>query len=82
MGSESPAADATAVADPQGQVPSPFAYSFSEQPWLETEGGMYKIADSTVFNVTTLSVAEIKVVPGGMREMHVRVECFPYSSLN
>ncbi|KAJ3533785.1 hypothetical protein NM688_g7236 [Phlebia brevispora] len=69
--SESPSPDAQPVSDPQGQVPMPFAYSFSEQPLIETSGGSYKIADSTIFNVSTqVAVAEIFVVPGGMRELH------------
>ena len=34
-------------------------------------GGTAKIADSTVFNVSTqIAVAEVTVEPGAMREMH------------
>ena len=70
---EPPSPDAEAPSDPNGQVPMPFAYSFSQQPAIQTSGGSYKIADSTVFNVSKeVAVAEITVVPGGMRELHVR----------
>ncbi|KAJ3533783.1 hypothetical protein NM688_g7235 [Phlebia brevispora] len=69
--SESPSPDAKAPEDPYGQIPMPFAYSFSQQPVIPASGGTYKIADSTVFNVSTqVAVAEITVVPGGMRELH------------
>ena len=34
-------------------------------------GGTAKIADSTVFNVSTqIAVAEVTVYPGAMRELH------------
>lgn len=69
---EPPSPNAEAPSDPNGQIPMPFAYSFSQQPAIQTSGGSYKIADSTVFNVSKeVAVAEITVVPGGMRELHV-----------
>jgi hypothetical protein len=38
------------------------------------DGGTIKIVDSTVFNISTaVAVADVTVVPGGLRELHVRV---------
>ena len=40
-------------------------------PVTQYTGGTAKIADSTVFNVSTqIAVAEITVEPGAMRELH------------
>ena len=38
---------------------------------MQYSGGTAKIADSTVFGVSTqVAVAEVEVYPGGMRELH------------
>ncbi|CCM04232.1 uncharacterized protein FIBRA_06399 [Fibroporia radiculosa] len=67
----SPSPDAVAPEDPQGQVPSPYTYKFSEVTPTQLAGGSVKIADSTVFPVSTsISVADVTVEPGGMRELH------------
>ncbi|OBZ72425.1 Oxalate decarboxylase OxdC [Grifola frondosa] len=56
---------------PQGTIPEPFSYNFSAVTPTQYSGGTAKIADSTVFNVSTqIAVAEITVNPGAMRELH------------
>ncbi|THH33237.1 hypothetical protein EUX98_g1002 [Antrodiella citrinella] len=66
-----PPSDAQAPADPQGQVPSPFAFSFSSVNATQYSGGTAKIVDSSTFAAsTTIAAAEITVEPGAMREMH------------
>ncbi|KAJ3883908.1 oxalate decarboxylase [Lentinula edodes] len=66
-----PADDAADVPDPQGRVPQPFFFPFSQMAPTKLEGGSVKIADSTVFDVATkIAVAEVEVEVGGMREMH------------
>ncbi|KAK7690961.1 hypothetical protein QCA50_006064 [Cerrena zonata] len=63
--------DAVAPEDPQGQVPSPFSFSFSKITPTQHSGGTAKIVDSTMFNIsTTIAAAEVTVEPGAMREMH------------
>jgi len=66
-----PADDAQAPPSPQGQIPSPFTFSFSQVKPTQYSGGTAKIADSSSFQVsTTISVAEVTVEPGAMRELH------------
>ncbi|EPS99769.1 hypothetical protein FOMPIDRAFT_1123842 [Fomitopsis schrenkii] len=68
---EPPSPDAVAPEDPQGQIPNPFIYKFSEVNATKLAGGAIKIADSRNFTAaTTTSVAEVWVEPGGMRELH------------
>lgn len=68
---ETPSSDAKAVQNPQGQVPSPFSYEFSKVNPTPLEGGSVKIADTSVFPISEkISVAEVTVVPGAMRELH------------
>ena len=56
---------------PAGSVPQPFSYPFSKMAPTQYSGGTAKIADSTVFGVSTqVAVAEVEVYPGGMRELH------------
>lgn len=70
---EAPSSNATAPTSPQGQVPSPYTYKFSAVKPQALSGGSVKIADSTIFNVSTaIAVAEVTVEPGAMRELHVR----------
>ena len=65
---EPPSPDAMAVQNPQGQVPSPYTYSLSQVNTTPLAGGSVKIADSTVFPVSTgIAVAEVTVQPGAMR---------------
>lgn len=68
---EAPSSDAKAVSNPQGQVPSPYTFALSQVKPTELDGGSVRIADTRVFNVsTTISVAEVTVQPGAMRELH------------
>ncbi|THG93743.1 hypothetical protein EW026_g7578 [Hermanssonia centrifuga] len=66
-----PDPDAQAVADPAGQVPSPFTFAFSQVPVTPLAGGSVKIADSRTFNISTqVAVSQVSVDPGAMRELH------------
>ncbi|RPD82689.1 oxalate decarboxylase [Lentinus tigrinus ALCF2SS1-7] len=59
------------VTSPRGQVPSPFIYKLSEINATQLDGGSVKVVDSTIFPVsTTISVAEVTVEPGAVRELH------------
>jgi len=59
------------VSSPQGQVPLPFTFAASKAPAMNTTGGSLKVVDSRTFNISqTISMAEVTVVPGGMRELH------------
>ncbi|CAE6417481.1 unnamed protein product [Rhizoctonia solani] len=59
------------VTSPQGTVPLPFSFAASKAPATNTTGGSVKIIDSRTFNVSkTISVAEVTVEVGGMRELH------------
>ncbi len=63
-----PDPDAQAVADPAGQVPSPFTFAFSQVPVTPLAGGSVKIADSRTFNISTqVAVSQVSVDPGAMR---------------
>ncbi|KZT13247.1 oxalate decarboxylase [Laetiporus sulphureus 93-53] len=66
-----PSPDASAVEDPQGQVPQSFTYKLSDVTPTQLAGGTVRYADSRTFTVaTTTAVAELTVEPGGMRELH------------
>ncbi|OSX59018.1 hypothetical protein POSPLADRAFT_1152089 [Postia placenta MAD-698-R-SB12] len=66
-----PSPEATAPEDPQGQVPAPYTYALSEVTPTQLAGGSVRIADSSSFGISTgISVAEVTVQPGGMRELH------------
>ncbi|KZO97303.1 putative oxalate decarboxylase/oxidase [Calocera viscosa TUFC12733] len=59
------------VSDPNGQVPEPFSFPFSQVTVTPLQGGSVKIADSRTFQIaTTIIVAEVIVDPGAMRELH------------
>ena len=66
--SESPSPNATAAEDPNGQVASPYSYSFSQVTPTPLSGGTIKFADSSVFPIAQqVAVAEVTVEPGAMR---------------
>ncbi|KAI0927194.1 hypothetical protein AcV5_007794 [Taiwanofungus camphoratus] len=66
-----PDPNAEAVEDPQGQVPSPYTYKFSEVTPTQLSGGTVRIADSRTFPVSTsIAVADVTVEPGAIRELH------------
>ncbi|KAH8100799.1 oxalate decarboxylase [Cristinia sonorae] len=57
--------------DPQGQVPQPFSFAFSQVKPTQYSGGTAKIADTTNFPIAQdIAVAEVTVEPGAMRELH------------
>ncbi|CAE6376402.1 oxalate decarboxylase [Rhizoctonia solani] len=59
------------VTSPQGTVPLPFSFAASKAPATNTTGGSVKIIDSRTFNISkTISVAEVTVDVGGIRELH------------
>lgn len=63
-----PSDDAQAPENPQGQVPSPFIFTFSQVNATQHSGGTSKIADSSTFKAAnTIAVAEVTVEPGAMR---------------
>lgn len=52
----------------------PYTFEFSKVQPQTLSGGSVKIADTKSFNVSTaISVAEVTVMPGAMRELHVSV---------
>ncbi|KAF8752776.1 Oxalate Decarboxylase [Rhizoctonia solani] len=56
---------------PQGEALLPYTFAASKAPATNVTGGSIKVVDSRTFNVsTTIAVAEVTVVPGGMRELH------------
>ncbi|EMD31297.1 hypothetical protein CERSUDRAFT_89158 [Gelatoporia subvermispora B] len=69
--SVSPPPDAQAPSDPQGTVPSPYSFEFSQVNATQYSGGTAKIADTSNFPISeAISVAEVTVEPGAMRELH------------
>ena len=66
--SQSPSPNATAVEDPNGQVPQSYAYFLSQVTPTPLSGGSVKFVDSTVFPIAQqVAVAEVFVEPGAMR---------------
>ncbi|QRW22657.1 oxalate decarboxylase [Rhizoctonia solani] len=56
---------------PAGTVPLPFTFAASKAPATNVTGGSVKVIDSRTFNISkTIAVAEVTVVPGGIRELH------------
>ena len=64
-----------AVADPNGEVPSPFVFHLDKQEKTMAPGGWVKIQDSASnFPVSTLlASALVFVEPNGLRELHWHV---------
>ena len=59
------------VEDPQGLIPNPFVYRFSQQEPVKTRGGNVRIVDSHNFPVaSTIAAALVEVEPAGLRELH------------
>ena len=62
---------ASAVPDPQGEVPNPFTYRLMAQAPTQASGGTVRIVDSRNFKASkTIAAALVEVNPGAMREMH------------
>ena len=63
--------EADAVANPQGEVPSPFVHRLMAQAPTQASGGTVRIIDSRNFPASkTIAAALVEVNPGAMREMH------------
>ncbi|KAG6825897.1 hypothetical protein H0H92_001935, partial [Tricholoma furcatifolium] len=66
-----PDPDSDEVVSPQGTVPQPFSFPFSQVKPTQLSGGTVKVVDSTTFNVATaIAAAEVTVEPGAIRELH------------
>ncbi|KAL0575831.1 hypothetical protein V5O48_006139 [Marasmius crinis-equi] len=66
-----PPANTDAPSDPQGTVPLPYSFNFSDVQPTQLGGGTVKIADSRTFKISTsIAVAEVTVEPGALRELH------------
>ena len=55
---------------PQGDTPNPYTYNASQYPAKQLPGGSVKIVDSKNFTNTEISMAEVTINPGAMRELH------------
>lgn len=65
---DAPSSNATAPEDPQGQVPNPFTFQFSQVKPTQYSGGTIKVADSKTFKAaTSIAAAEVTVEPGALR---------------
>ncbi|OCH85111.1 oxalate oxidase [Obba rivulosa] len=66
-----PPPNAQAPSDPQETVPSPYFFEFSKVNATQYSGGSAKISDISNFPIAeAISVAEVSVDPGAMRELH------------
>jgi len=66
-----PPANEQAVTSPQGTIPMPFTFKFSQVNATQLPGGTMKIVDTRTFPVaTTIVGALVTVEPGAMRELH------------
>lgn len=58
------------VEDPQGHTSVNYTYKASQVDATPLPGGSVKIIDSRNFSVSDIALAEVKINPGGLREMH------------
>lgn len=65
-----PYAEDANVDNPQGQTQQAYTYNASAHPATQLPGGSVKIVDSRNFSVTDISLAEITINPGAIRELH------------
>ena len=64
------------ITAPNGQTPNPLSFPWSKSPAAQFTGGSVKVLDSTVFNVSkTIAAALVTVEVGGLRELHVSINC-------
>ena len=60
------------VSDPQGNIPDPLSFPWSQTAPTPGVAGSVKIIDSNTFKASkTIAAAEVTVEVGGMRELHV-----------
>lgn len=63
-----PQPDSDAPISPQGNVPEPFTFKFSQVQPTQLSGGSVKVVDSTTFKIATgIAAAEVTINPGAMR---------------
>ncbi|KAG9126569.1 hypothetical protein FRC07_002942 [Ceratobasidium sp. 392] len=60
-----------AVKSPQGVSTLPYTFAASKANSTKVAGGTVKVVDSRTFQISkTIAMAEVEVVPGGIRELH------------
>ncbi|KAG8731295.1 hypothetical protein FRC12_019798, partial [Ceratobasidium sp. 428] len=60
-----------AVKSPQGVSTLPYTFAASKANSTKIPGGTVKVVDSRTFEISkTIAMAEVEVVPGGIRELH------------
>ncbi|KAL1730015.1 RmlC-like cupin domain-containing protein [Schizophyllum commune] len=68
---EAPVEPPVTPMNPQGEIPDPFVYPWSQDPVQEFAGGKVRTVDSSTFKISTaFSAAEVTLEPGAMRELH------------
>ncbi|KAI5825816.1 Bicupin, oxalate decarboxylase/oxidase [Schizophyllum commune Tattone D] len=68
---EAPSDETIAPESPQGEIPDPYVFNWSEQPYQEFAGGKVKTVDASTFKASKdFSAAEVVLEPGAMRELH------------
>ncbi|KAG6908131.1 hypothetical protein DXG01_005959 [Tephrocybe rancida] len=66
-----PEPDSDGVVSPQGVVPDPFSFAFSQVKPTQLSGGTVKVVDTSTFTISkTITAAEVTVEPGAIRELH------------
>ncbi|KAI0784529.1 oxalate decarboxylase [Abortiporus biennis] len=69
--SDTPPINNPSPTSPEGTTSQPYTYAFSQVQPTQHSGGTVKILDSRTFKVSTgISVADVTVEPGAMRELH------------
>ncbi len=67
-----PSDNQQAPQSPDGTTPEPYTFDFASMKPTQYPWGTVKVADSRNFKVAkTIAVAEVTVLPGAMRELHV-----------
>ncbi|KAL1694349.1 RmlC-like cupin domain-containing protein [Schizophyllum commune] len=68
---DAPVEPPVAPENPQGEIPDPFVYPWSQDPVQKFAGGSVRTVDSSTFKISTaFSAAEVILEPGAMRELH------------
>ncbi|KAG8738540.1 hypothetical protein FRC10_006744 [Ceratobasidium sp. 414] len=66
-----------AVKSPQGVSTLPYTFPASKTNATQVAGGTVKVVDSRTFEISkTIAMAEVEVVPGGIRELHASTTNF------
>ena len=65
---KAPVEPPVAPENPQGEIPDPFVYPWSQDPVQKFAGGSVRTVDSSTFKISTaFSAAEVILEPGAMR---------------